>query len=163
MSDVKASPAIVPFQTSHATGVLDLIGTVFREYGMTFDPQDFDADLTDVPGYYGERDGRCWVLVDDGRVVGTVAGVPTGDGSCEVKRLYLAADYRGRGLGRALMQQMLDWARASGCRVVVAWSDGRLVTAHVVYDRLGFVRFGERITDDIDRSHEYGFRLELLP
>ncbi|HEY3068269.1 MAG TPA: GNAT family N-acetyltransferase [Methylomirabilota bacterium] len=158
---MNTSPAIVPFDPAHAAGVLDVIGTVFREYEMTFDPPDFDADLTDIPRYYGERGGCFWVLVDNGRVVGTVAGVPTGHGNCEVKRLYLAADYRGRGLGRALMQQMLDWARASGYRVVVAWSDVRLVTAHVVYNRLGFIRFGERVTNDIDRSQEYGFRLEF--
>jgi GNAT superfamily N-acetyltransferase len=158
---VNTTPAIVPFNASHAAGVLDLIGTIFREYGMTFDPPHFDADLTDIPRYYGERGGRFWVLVDNDRVVGTVAGIPTGHGICEVKRLYLAAEYRGRGLGRVLMQQMLDWARTSGYRLVVAWSDVRLLTAHVVYDRLGFVRFGERVTDDIDRSQEYGFRLEL--
>ena len=161
--NVTPGPVIVPFHPSHAAGVLRLIGTVFREYGMTFDPPDFDADLTDIPRYYGDRGGRFWVLVDDGRVVGTVAAVPTGPGSCEVKRLYLAAEYRGRGLGRALMQEMLAWAGASAHRVVVAWSDVRLVTAHAVYDRLGFVRFAERVTEDIDRSREYGFRLELRP
>jgi GNAT superfamily N-acetyltransferase len=151
----------VPFEASHAPAVLDVIGAVFREYAMTFDPSGFDADLTDIRAAYLQRGGRFWVLVDDGRVVGTVAGVDAGGGVCEVKRLYLQADYRGRGFGRALMQQVLDWAAASGHRFVVAWSDERLRTAHAVYERLGFTRFGERIADDIDRSREYGFRKEL--
>ncbi|MGH7277065.1 MAG: GNAT family N-acetyltransferase [Candidatus Rokuibacteriota bacterium] len=160
---MEASASIVPFEASHAVPVLAVIGAVFDEYAMTFDPSDYDADLTDIPGYYGQRGGQFWVLVADARVVGTVAAVPAGDGVCEVKRLYLAAAYRGRGLGRALMGRMLDWARASGHARAVAWSDARLVTAHGVYERLGFARFGERTADDIDRSREYGFRLELTP
>ena len=153
--------AIVPFESSHAAAVLEVIGAVFREYAMTFEPSGFDADLTDIRASYLERGGRFWVLVDDGRVVGAVAGVDAGGGACEVKRLYLLAEYRGRGFGRALMEQMLDWAAASGYQRVVAWSDARLGTAHAVYVRLGFTRFGERIAPDIDRSREYGFGKEL--
>ena len=44
----KGSPAIVPFEASHAPAVLDVIGDVFREYAMTFEPSGFDADLTDI-------------------------------------------------------------------------------------------------------------------
>lgn len=159
----KASPAIVPFEASHATALLDVIGAVFREYAMTFDPSGFDADLTDIPRAYSERGGRFWVLVDDGLVVGTVAAVPTGRVACEIKRLYLLPAYRGRGLGRALMEQTLDWATASGYRHIVAWSDVRLTTAHGVYERMGFSRFGERTVEDADRSREYGFRKALAP
>src|SRR5919197_4358120 len=156
----KGRPAIVPFGAAPAPAVLDVIGAVFREYAMPFDPSGFDADLTDVRRYYLERGGRFWVLVDDGRVVGTVAVVPNGRVACEIKRLYLLPEYRGRGLGRALMEQTLDWARASGYQHIVAWSDARLRTAHGVYERMGFTRFGERTVEDADRSREYGFRKE---
>src|SRR2546422_4631284 len=100
---MRESPAIVPFDASHAAAVLDVIGAVFREYAMTFDPSGFDADLTDIRGSYLERGGRFWVLVDDGRVVGTVAVVPAGRGACAGKRLYLLPPYPGRRLGRALL------------------------------------------------------------
>src|SRR5207247_8939819 len=96
----RRGPAIVPSEASHATAVLDVIGAVFREYAMTFEPSGFDADLTDIRRSYLERGGRFWVLVDDGRVVGTVAVVPTGRVACEVTRRYLLLEYRGRGLGR---------------------------------------------------------------
>src|SRR5256712_12933364 len=119
---MRESPAIVPFGGAHAAAVLDVIGAVFREYAMTFDPSGFDADLTAIRGSYLERGGRFWVLVDDGRVVGTVAVVPAGRGACEVKRLYLLPAYRGRGLGRALMERGFDWARTSGSGLVVAWA-----------------------------------------
>jgi putative acetyltransferase len=155
------TPLIVPFQDSHAAGVLDVIAAVFREYAMTFDPSGFDTDLRDVPRYYSEHGGAFWVLEETGLVVGTVAVVPTAPTACEVKRLYLLPGYRGRGFGRALVERVLEWATASGRTTVVAWSDVRLATAHAVYERMGFVRCGERSVEDIDRSRELGFELEL--
>ena len=154
-------PAIELFAPPHAAAVLDVIGTVFEEYGMSFDPSDFDSDLLDIPGHYADRGGWFSVLTDAGRVVGTVAAVPKDAAACEIKRLYLLPQYRGRGLGRALMEHILDRVREAGFREAVAWSDVRLETAHQVYDRLGFERIGERDIDDIDQSHELGFLKRL--
>jgi putative acetyltransferase len=156
-------PTIEPFAPAHASGVLDVIGAVFVEYTMTFDPSDFDSDLLDIQRHYAERGGVFSVVVDDGRVVGTVAAVPKSETTCELKRLYLLPAYRGRGHGRALMEHILGWARGAGFREAVAWSDVRLETAHKVYDRMGFERVGERVIDDIDQSHELGFRKRLAP
>lgn len=157
----RGTPSIEPFAAVHAPGVLHVIGLVFAEYGMTFDPADFDADLLDVEHSYLARGGWFSVLTDAGRVVGTVAALPKDEGTVEIKRLYLLPEYRGRGHGRALMEHALARARGAGCRVAVAWSDARLETAHRVYDRLGFDRIGERVLDDIDRSREYGFSRRL--
>jgi putative acetyltransferase len=134
---------------------------VFAEYGMTFDPDDFDVDLRDIERNYGAVGGVFSVLLEDGRVVGTVAAVPKSETACEIKRLYLLASYRGRGQGRALMEHVLGWARAAGFREAIAWSDVRLETAHIVYDRLGFDRIGERQVEDIDKSRELGFSKHL--
>jgi len=152
---------IEAFAGAHARAVLDVIGAIFAEYEMTFDPSDFDSDLTDVEGYYGAHGGWFSVLIDDGRVVGTIAAVPREDAAWEIKRLYLLPEYRGRGQGRSLLAHALARVREAGGREVVAWSDVRLETAHQVYERLGFENFGERQVEDIDRSVELGFRLRL--
>ena len=155
------APAMVPFHVRHTDAVVTLIGTVFAEYGMTFDPDGFDADLRDVHGHYVAGGGMFVVLVDAGEVIGTAAAVPRSDTACEIKRVYLRAAYRGKRYGRALIEHVLAWATARGFHEVVAWSDVRLGTAHRVYERLGFQVFGERSVEDIDRSREYGFRLRL--
>src|SRR5262249_39264723 len=98
---------------------------------------------------------------DGGRVVGTVAALPHGEGAVEVKRFYLDAAYRGGGWGRALMDHAERWARARGFQRVEAWSDVRLTRAHLVYERLGYRRIGERQIEDADHSVEYGFEKRL--
>src|SRR6185369_2467004 len=40
------------------------------------------------------------------------------DGYAELKRMYVPAERRGQGLGRALLQFLEDHARAGGCRVM---------------------------------------------
>jgi putative acetyltransferase len=153
--------SIEPFAAPHADAVLHVIGSVFAEYGMTFDPAGYDDDLLDVEAHYRAHGGWFSVLVDGGRVVGTVAAVPRDGSTWELKRLYLLPEYRGRGQGRALIEHALARARAAGGRDAVAWSDVRLETAHHVYVRLGFEPIGRRTLEDIDRSVELGFRLAL--
>jgi len=154
-------PSLEPFAPHHTADVLRVIGRVFDEYGMTFDPDAFDSDLLDIPRHYAGLSGWFAVLTDEGRVVGTVAAVPKSESSVEIKRLYLLSEYRGRGYGRRLMEHVLARALESGYTEAIAWSDVRLETAHQVYDRLGFERIGERMIEDIDRSREYGFRKRL--
>lgn len=154
-------PRLVPFEEAHTGAVVELIGEIFAEYGMTFEPAGFDADLTAIAAHYPARGGWFAVLIDAGGVVGTVAVVPREDATCELKRLYLRPAYRGQGHGEALLAAALDWARARGFRSMVAWSDVRLPRAHRLYDRLGFERFGARTVDDADRSREHGFRKSI--
>ena len=160
---VSERAVIVPFAREHADAVIGIISTVFAEYGMTFELDGFDADLTDVATSYLGRGGVFFVLLSEAEVIGTVGAMPHDDEESEIKRLYLRRDARGRGYGRRLLEHVLDWARRRGDRRIIAWSDVRLDTAHAVYDRMGFVRIGERMTDDVDRSREYGFALPLRP
>lgn len=150
-------PTIVPFAERHVAGIQALIGSVFAEYRMTFDLADYDADLTCIDTKYRDAGGAFWVLEDEGRVVGTVAIVPLSSDEVEIKRVYLDPSLRGRGWGRALMEQTLAWARERGYRHARLWSDVRLTRGHVMYERLGFVRTGRRECTDIDRSIEHGY------
>ena len=148
----------MPFAAQHAEDVLHVIGSTFLEHGMVFDLPGYDSDLLDIPRHYLAAGGAFVVLVDAGRVVGTAGGIPRPDGVYEIKRVYLLPGYRGRGHGRALVEHIMARAVEAAAREVIAWSDVRLGVAHQVYERLGFQRFGERITDDIEHSREYGFR-----
>jgi GNAT superfamily N-acetyltransferase len=151
-------PTIVPFEEHHGPGVLALISAVFAEYGLTFDPAGYDADLTRVTAAYTEAGGAFWVLDAAGRVAGTVAVVPLSPpAQVEIKRVYLEAARRGQGWGRALVEEALAWTAARGQRRVRLWSDVKFTRSHALYERLGFVRTGVRACGDIDQSREYGF------
>ena len=156
-------PTIVPFEERHAEAIRALIGGVFAEYGLTFDPPGYDADLLHITAKYPGAGGAFWVLEDGGRVLGTVAVVPLSPDEVEIKRVYLHASLRGQGWGRTLMEHALAWARAHGHRHVRLWSDVKFTRAHVMYERLGFVRTGLRDCEDLDHSQEHGYEMPLPP
>ena len=153
--------SVVPFEAKHEAGVLALISGVFAEYDLTFDPAGYDADLTRIADAYPRSGGAFWVLEDDGAVGGTVGVVPTSPAEIEIKRVYLHASLRGKGLGRLLVEHAIGWAAARGHTRVRLWSDVKFTRSHVMYERLGFSRIGIRSCDDLDRSHEYGFEKPL--
>ena len=154
---------LVVFEEKHARGVVALIGAIFAEYRLTFEPSGYDADLTRIREVYRGSGGEFWVLVDGERVVGTVGVVPVPDGAIEIKRVYLEASLRGQGWGRTLVQHAIDWAVARGCTRAILWSDVHFTRSHGMYEKLGFTRVGIRECDDADQSREYGFEKALYP
>jgi GNAT superfamily N-acetyltransferase len=66
-----------------------------------------------------------------------------------IESVHVDAGWRGRGVGRDLVQHAIRHARACGCGVVQLTSDKRRINAHRFYARLGFAA-----------SHE-GMKLQL--
>ncbi len=154
MSDV----AIEPATTADAPDVIRLIGRVFDEYAFVFDPAAEVPDLLAFDRHYAPSRGAFFVARADGAVVGSVGVERLDARAAELHRLYLDAHLRGRGLGRALVEAVLDWCRRAGIAHLVLWSDTRFDRAHALYDRMGFRRTGEReLPGDVNQTREYGY------
>jgi len=66
----------------------------------------------------------------------------------------VAADARGRGIGRALLEHAVEWARRSGVRKLELHVFPHNEPAIRLYERFGFVREGFRRAH-YRRGHEY--------
>lgn len=123
-----------------ATALRELVFGVLREYGLEPDPAGTDADLDDVEVSY--RGGIFDVVEDSsGRLVGSVGLHPIDAATCELRKMYLAREVRGRGLGRNLLEHALARARALGFRRVVLETATVLSEAIALYRRYGFERY----------------------
>jgi GNAT superfamily N-acetyltransferase len=149
---------IEPARQADAPAVIALIARVFAEYGFSWDPAIEVPDLFDLDRRYGGTTGAFWVARLDGAVVGSVGVERLADGRAELHRLYLDAGLRGRGVGRALVEVVLDWCRAGGITRLVLWSDTRFDRAHRLYEGMGFTRTGEReLPNDPNDTREFGY------
>ena len=139
-------------------GVIALIGRVFAEYGFVYDPAVDVPDLLRFPAHYEAPRGAFFVVRQGGGVVGSVGVERLDADTAELHRLYLGAELRGRGIGRALVEVVLDWCRVRKIPRLVLWSDTRFEQAHRLYSRMGFIQTGARdLPLDVNGTREYGF------
>ena len=91
---------------------------LFREYetwlGMSLCFQNFEDELANLPGKYSPPDGRLFLAYVDGELSGCIALKRFEDNICEMKRLFLRENARGHGLGKQLIEKLIDEAKALG-------------------------------------------------
>lgn len=132
---------IRPYLPGDAGAVRELVARVLAEFDLALDPGGTDADLADVESAYRADGGEFWVVEDGtGRVVGTCGIWPVpGDGArCELRKMYLDASLRGRGMGRQLLATALDHARRAGRARVELETHHRMTAARALYEAHGF-------------------------
>ncbi|MEO0495024.1 MAG: GNAT family N-acetyltransferase [Actinomycetota bacterium] len=174
--DVEADPHTIP-------GLVDALVTHFadrpvlhREPAGTGDAQwcleQYYAELDQRFAHGLDRDtvqstevaeisppnGLFVVIRLDGRPVGCGALKRSEPDVIDIKRMWLSADVRGRGLGRALLRHLVDEASSLGFARVRLDTNEALTEAIALYESAGFVAV-DRFNDDPHATHF--FELEL--
>lgn len=142
-----------------------LVFSILRQYDLEPDPRGIDADLDDIAGNYLEPGGVFDVVLlcdkqavenendrqnananANDRIVGTVGLYPRADEVCELRKMYLETEVRGRGWGRLLLERMIQRAGQLGFRRIELETAAVLVEACRLYERYGFERIEPRLT-----------------
>lgn len=154
------TPQLRPTVPEDVPGVLALIGEVYNEYNCVLDAETDERHLLEPGPYFRARGGEFWVVEENGSIRATVAVMLNKDAG-ELKSLYVHSSLRRQGWGRRLTELAIAYARATGRRKMILWSDTRFVEAHRLYRGMGFREMGMRELHDSNNSVEYGFELSL--
>ena len=119
------------------------IRELFLEYakslGFSLCFQNFDQELASLPGDYAPPEGRLLLAEVEGQTAACVALHKLETGICEMKRLYLRPQFRGKGLGRALAERIIAEARQIGYkRMRLDTVEPVMKDAVAMYRKLGF-------------------------
>src|SRR5579864_7364960 len=139
------SPVVKAFSVNQAKSPLQIAQAreLFLEYaqslGFSLCFQNFDKELADLPGDYAPPDG-CLLLAEyEGQLAGCIALHKLDAGICEMKRLYLRPQFRGKELGRILANRILSEARQIGYQRMRLDTVGPVMKdAVAMYRKLGF-------------------------
>ncbi len=120
--------------------VRQLFEEYWQSFGFTPCFQNFAAELATLPGDYSPPGGRLAVVFVDGQAAGCVALRRWDEERCEAKRLYVRQAFRGRGIGRALVEWVVAEARAAGYREMLGDTMPVMERALAMYEAFGFER-----------------------
>ncbi|MFM2483160.1 GNAT family N-acetyltransferase [Celerinatantimonas sp. YJH-8] len=106
---------IESIQPHHDAQMADIVRTVLASFGATgpgyacADPQ-----VDYLSQFYQGDDRHYWVVVEQGKVLGGggIGPLPGYESTCELQKMYMLPEGRGRGLGQALMDKCLEFARS---------------------------------------------------
>ncbi|MDP1675524.1 MAG: GNAT family N-acetyltransferase [Bacteroidota bacterium] len=149
-SEIKIFPATTTEQT-------EIVRLLFVEYQQSLNFslcfQGFDQELATLPGKYSPPNGRLYLAECDNTIAGCIAlrpmeenGVPARRsavfphaGVCEMKRLFVRKEFRGKGIGKILKEKIIADAKQIGYHTMRLDSLQRMETARSLYKKLGFI------------------------
>ncbi|MDG3003535.1 GNAT family N-acetyltransferase [Paludisphaera mucosa] len=100
--------------------------------------QCFDPELAGLPGRYAGPSGILLLATVDEVPAGCVGLRDLGEGVCEMKRLYVDPAFRSLGLGKRLVENLIERASQIGYNRMVLDSTPEMTRAVALYESLGF-------------------------
>jgi GNAT superfamily N-acetyltransferase len=129
----------VPSDEAPATA---LVAAMVDEVSGMYGRIDVPGAPTATPEDFSPPGGAFVVVFDDGRAVAG-GGLKRLDGeACEIKRMYVVPEARGRGLARVLLEALEDEARRLGYRIARLDTGAQQPAAQGMYERAGYQPIG---------------------
>src|SRR4051794_2243781 len=131
------------FQRAESPEQIAHVRELFLEYanslGFSLCFQSFDQELAALPGDYAPPAGRLILATSNGHPAGCVALHKLAPEICEMKRLYVRPQFRGKGLGRELAEKVIAEARQIGYKKLrLDTVEPKMQAAVAMYRQFGF-------------------------
>lgn len=132
----------MPLEMKLAYHDIDKVRLLFQEYtsmlGVDLKFQNYEEEFLHLPGDYALPRGRLYIANDDKQLAGCIALRPFDNASCEMKRLFVRPEFRGKGIGRALAERVISDAKEMRYRDMVLDTMAFLTNSIALYKKLGF-------------------------
>nr|WP_232923233.1 GNAT family N-acetyltransferase [Pseudomonas amygdali] len=128
------------FVPNDEQGVSALILPIQREeFGIPITAED-QPDLKAIPTFYQTGTGDFWVAVQGDHVVGSIALKDIGSGQAALRKMFVAAPFRGKefSIAARLLDRLIEESTRKGVTEVFLGTTDKFLAAHRFYEKHGF-------------------------
>jgi putative acetyltransferase len=138
------------------TSIKDVVFSILKEYGLNPDENGKDMDLNDIYRNYIKYNGYFGILSDgNNNTIGTFGLFPISNKVCELRKMYLLKEFRGKGLGNFMLNSAINIAKEKKYNKIILETIEPLKEAISLYKKFGFKEIEpEEINDRVDRAFE---------
>ncbi len=112
---------------------------MYEELGLTAGKENFFNELEQFPTTHYLPPLGVFMIARSGEMSAGCVGIKTFDEqSCEMKRLFVRASFRGKGLGKFLCNYTIDWCRKKGYGRILLDTNLEMKEAIALYHGCGF-------------------------
>lgn len=116
----------------HAIVVAEYYG-----WGEAFEAVVGEITTDFLKNHHPEKE-RCWIAEKDGKMLGCVFVVDAGENTSKLRLLYVEPDARGLGVGKRLVEEVVQFSKNTGYDKVLLWTMSNLTAARKIYKQAGF-------------------------
>ena len=116
------------------------------------------SDIENLEEVYLDSGGEFTVLLRAQTIIGFFALLPADDNQVELKRLYLTAAERGKGLGKYLLESALGKAGKAGHQRIYLETTSKFIEAVGLYQKYGFKT---NVGATLSQGHDIGLARNL--
>lgn len=122
--------------------------------------QDFDKELAELPGKYASPEGRLYLVKHGEDYIGCIGLRKISHGICEMKRLFIKPEHQGHGLGKKLVEFIINDAKDIGYKLMrLDTIKEKMPNAVDIYEKHGFKKIDKYY--DNPNPHTLYMELEL--
>lgn len=129
------------YKESDREAIIKLVNEVCLE--IFNEPAYKIEDLDNIKKEYFGNKGVFYVAEDNGKLIGTIA-VKEKDGSAKLKRMYVAKDYRRKGIGKQLLNKIIEFCRSKGYKKIILSTYPQMKDALEFYKKNGFKEYKDK-------------------
>lgn len=153
---------VIDYQESYKKEVLAAIDQGYKDIGYSgIELDSLDQDLNNILESY-QKPSFFRLMLNKEKIIATYA-VKITDQKAELKRVYVDANFRGKGIAKKISLDAFDKVSKLGLKEIDIWSGTLCSAAHDMYHKLG-AKKTERTRElgGKDSVIEYHFKKDLI-
>lgn len=151
-----------PIQPADDAAICRIVKSVFEEHGINRPGTAyFDESLNHMSHAFAVEKAAYFTGLIDGVIAGGAGIYPTAGlppATCELVKMYLLPEARGKGLGRLLIEACMAFARQQGYTHIYLETMPELKKAVHIYEKLGFLS----LKGPLGNSGHYSCSIHML-